>query len=150
MNSKPLRINFFWNWSPAWLAILFVAALPSVAAPVVQTNETQVVVRSVFNQPANPKEGRDPFFPGSIRPYLSAVVPSASTTDLSSLVMQGASGDPDHRLAIINNVTFGVGDDAEVVTSRGRIRIHCLEITDDGAVIEAGGQRHVLHYAPKQ
>lgn len=150
MNSKTLRINFFRNWSLVRLAILFVTALPAAAAPIVQTNETQVVMRSVFTQPANPKEGRDPFFPGSVRPYLSAVAPSAPTTDLSSLVMQGASGDPDHRLAIINNVTFGVGDDAEVVTSRGRIRIHCLEITDDSAVIEAGGQRHVLHYTPKQ
>jgi hypothetical protein len=150
MNSKTFRIIFFWNWNVARLAILFVSALSAVAAPVVQTNETKVVTCSVFSQPASPKEGRDPFFPKSIRPYLSAVAPSAPTTDLSSLVMQGASGNPDHRLAIINNVTFGVGDDAEVVTSRGRIRIHCLEITDDGAVIEAGGQRHVLHYTPKQ
>jgi hypothetical protein len=107
------------------------------------------VQRSVFNQPANPREGRDPFFPGSLRPYASNVVPSAPSTDLSSLVMQGTSGPPEHRLVIINNVTFGVGDDAEVLTSQGRIHIHCLEITDDTTVIEAGGQRRILHYEVK-
>ena len=69
MNSKILRINFFWNWNVAWLASLFVAAQSAAAAPVVQTNETKVVMCSVFSQPASPKEGRDPFFPRSIRPY---------------------------------------------------------------------------------
>ena len=63
--------------------------------------------------------------------------------------MQGTSGSPDHRLIIINNVTFGVGDDAEVITSQGRIRIHCLEISGNSAVIEADGQRHILHYTEK-
>ncbi len=148
--------NFFWSRNFAWLAVLFAAALPVMAAPLVQTNETPVltnevyvVQRSVFNMPASTKEGRDPFFPNSLRPYASAVVPSAPTTDLSSLVMQGTSGAADHRLVIINNVTFAVGDDAEVLTSQGRIRIHCLAITDDAAVIEAAGQRTVLHYGVK-
>jgi hypothetical protein len=71
------------------------------------------------------------------------------TTDMSSLVLQGTSGTPAHRLVIINNVTFGVGDEAEVVTSQGRIRIHCLAITDDATVVEAAGQRHILRYQDK-
>jgi hypothetical protein len=130
-----------------WLAFLVAAALPVVAAPPVQTNLVQVVPRSVFIQPSNPKEGCDPFYPNSVRPYASAVVPNnGPVTDLSSVVIKGISGSPDHRLVIINNVTFAVGDEAEVFTTQGRLRILCLIITDDSAVIEAAGQRQILHY----
>jgi hypothetical protein len=97
-----LCINFSRSRNASWFAVLLAAALPVMGAPVVQTGETQVVPRSVFDQPTNPKEGRDPFFPNSLRPYASAVVPNTRTSDLSSLVMEGTSGDPEHRLAIIN------------------------------------------------
>jgi len=148
-------ITIFLSRNLAWLAVLFAAVWPVAAAPLVQTNDTQVqtnlnltqvVPRSVFNQPTTPKEGCDPFFPTSVRPYASSVIPNAPTTDFSSLSMQGISGAPDHRLVIINNVTFAVGDEAEVFTPQGRIRIRCLIISDDSAVIEAAGQRQVLRY----
>jgi hypothetical protein len=154
MNVMKLRIQIFPGRTFLWLAVLFAAAL-SARADVstndmqVVTNETHVAPRSVFNQPSSPKDGRDPFFPTSLRPYASAVVPNAPTTDLSSLVLQGTSGTPEHRLVIINKVTFGVGDEAEVSTAQGRIRIHCLAITDDGAVVEAGGARQILHFGGK-
>jgi hypothetical protein len=143
---------FFRYVKAALLSAMFAAALPVTAAPVVQTNEvTQLVPRSVFDQPANSKEGRDPFFPSSLRPYQSAPVPGAHAAeiDVGSLIIQGLSGAPGHRLVIINNVTFGVGDDAEVSTSEGRIHIHCLEISGNSAVVEANGQRHELRYGEK-
>jgi hypothetical protein len=144
------RVNFSGRMKAALLAATFAAGLPAMAEPVVQTTETMPVPRSVFNQPASPKEGRDPFFPSSTRPYQSAVVPGVHAVgDVGDLVMQGLSGAPGHRLAIINNVTFGVGDDAEVLTSQGRIRIHCLEINGNSVVIDANGQRHELHYGAK-
>jgi hypothetical protein len=152
MNPTIARGKQFWNrnyFGFASAVLLTMAGLPAFAAPLAKTNETHVAKLSVFIQPANPSEGRDPFFPGSMRPYASTVAPSAPTTDLGSLVMQGTSGTPDHRLVIINNVTFGVGDDADVTTPQGRIRIHCLEIGDDSTVIEAAGQRQVLYYRPK-
>jgi hypothetical protein len=145
------RIKFFQTMKFALLSAAFAAAWTATAAPVAPTNATPQVARSVFIQPASPKEGRDPFFPGSTRPYVSqAPAISSAATDLSSLVMQGITGPPGHRLAIINNVTFGVGDDAMVRTPQGgRIQIHCLEISADSAVIEADGQRHELHYGEK-
>ena len=125
--------------------------LPATAAPGAKTNEVAPPLpRSIFTQPANPQEGRDPFFPSSIRPYQGVPVPGAhASTDVGALIVQGFSGTPDHRLVIINNVTFAVGDDAEVSTSRGRIHIHCLEIGDNLAVIEANGERHELRYGQK-
>jgi hypothetical protein len=150
---KP-RIQFFPGRTFFCVAVLFAAVL-SARADVqtndmqIVTNETHVAPRSEFTQPASPKDGRDPFFPTSLRPYATAAVPNAPTTDLTSLVLQGTSGSPEHRLVIINRVTFGVGDEAEVSTAQGRIRIHCLAITDDAAVVEAGGERHILHYGGK-
>jgi hypothetical protein len=127
------------------------AGLSVMAGPVTPSAAT-TNVQSVFILPAGPSEGRDPFYPGSTRPYQSAVVPGAKPPEinLDLLVMQGISGLPPHRLVIINKHTFAVGDEGEVSTSKGRIHIHCLEIDEKSAVIEVNGQRHELRYEEKQ
>ena len=66
---------------------------------------------------------------------------------MSSLVLKGISGSSDSRLAIINNHTFGVGDEANIVTPQGPIHVRCVEIKDSSVVIESGGQRHELNYS---
>lgn len=107
-------------------------------------------VHSVFILPTSPQQGRDPFFPSSTRPYQEAVPPAAhhnEVVDISTLLsLQGFSGTTDQRLVIINKRTFAVGDQAEVSTSQGKVRIQCLEISTNTAVIEANGQRINLHY----
>jgi hypothetical protein len=130
----------------AWLSAGFVMVLPVVAAPVAQPAAPEVVSRSVFVIPTNPKEGRDPFFPNSSRSYdtLSAAQPHVG--DVSSLVLKGISGPSNRRLAIINNHTFGVGDEENLVTPQGRIHIRCVEIKAGSVVIESGGQSHELKY----
>ncbi len=152
------RVNHFAKLKLAWLGSMLLAVLPVTAAPPAQadpasglaaTNLTQAVPRSVFIQPASPSQGCDPFFPTSVRPYVTSVVTNGPTADLTSIYIKGISGDPDHRLVIINDVTFAVGDEAEVFSTQGRIRIRCLMISDDSAVIEAAGQRQVLHYKSK-
>jgi hypothetical protein len=145
------RVNFFRNLQASLLFAMLAMVLPVMADPSAQTNETaRTAPHSTFIQPANPSEGRDPFFPYSIRPYQGAVTPGTHpTADVGALVIQGFSGATDHRLVIINNVTFAVDDDAEVSTSQGRIHIHCLEIGVNSAVIEANGQRHELRYGEK-
>jgi hypothetical protein len=157
MNSI-FRVNHSARRKLAWLGSLFMAVLPVIAAPPVQTNTThsmaatnltQAVPRSVFIQPSSPSQGCDPFFPTSVRPYVTNMATNGPTTDLTSVYVKGISGDPDHRLVIINDVTFAVGDEAEVFTTQGRIRIRCLIISDDSAVIEAAGQRQILHYKRK-
>jgi len=150
----------------AWLSAGFVMVLPVAAAPIAQPAAPEVVSRSVsvvptnsvfvvptnsvFVVPTNPKDGRDPFFPNSTRPYetVSAAQPHAG--DVSSLVLKGISGPPNHRLVIINNHTFGVGDEESLVTPQGRITIRCVEIKARSVVIESGGQRHELNYADKR
>lgn len=154
MNPMSHHIIFLRNIKVALLSAMFLAGLAVTTAPVVasdtQTNQTRLAPRSIFTQPANPSEGRDPFFPSSLRPYQGAPVPGAhAAADVGVLAIQGISGPPGHRLVIINNVTFAVGDDAEVSTSQGRIHIHCLEIGETLVVVEANGQRHELRYGEK-
>jgi hypothetical protein len=132
----------------AWLSAGFVMVLPVAAAPVAQPPAPEVVSRSTFVVPTNPKDGHDPFFPNSTRLYetVSAAV-QPHVGDVSSLVLKGISGPPDHRLAIINKRTLGVGDEANLVTPQGPIHIRCVEIKDSSVVIESAGQRHELKYA---
>lgn len=146
------RITFLKIMKIGLLSVLFLAGLPVMAGPVPPVVAATTNAHSVFILPASSKEGRDPFYPASTRPYQTAVIPNAKTAELNldSLVMQGISGLPPNRLVIINKHTFAVGDVGEVSTSQGRIRIHCLEINANSAVIEVNGQRHELRYEEKQ
>ena len=140
------HINSYKSAVVAWLSAAFVTVLPVAAAPVAQPVKPEVAPRSVFVLPANPKEGCDPFFPTSTRPYEEAVSKMPMVADLTSLVLKGISSSPEHRLVIINNHTFGVGDEGDVLTAHSRIHIRCIEIKDKSVVIESCGQRHELSY----
>ena len=140
------RVNSSKSAVAAWLSAGFVMALPVAAAPVAQPAAPEVVLHSVFVVPTNPKDGRDPFFPNSTRLYETISAAQPHIGDVSSLILKGISGPPDRRLAIINNHTFGVGDEANLVTPQGPIHIRCLEIKASSVVIESGGQRHELNY----
>jgi hypothetical protein len=134
------------------LAALFISRGSLLAGPVPQVTNAPTKSVSVFIMPTSPADGRDPFYPASSRPYQSAVVPNGKMSDvnMSLLSLQGVSGQPPQRLAIINKRTFTTGDNLEVSTSQGRIRVLCLEISDNSVVIEVNGQRHELRYEEKQ
>jgi hypothetical protein len=151
-----LHQNKFQN--PA-LLLLLAAALwtsPVMAAPVAPPMTDQpaktnsiTAIRSVFIIPASPKEGCDPFFPESLRPFQVANATAAHSVELTSLVFRGVSGPPGHQLVIINNHTFSAGDEEDVITSSGRIHVRCVEIKASSVVIEAGGQRTELGFSTK-
>ena len=79
-------------------------------------------------------------------PYENSTSKNPVASDLTALVLKGISGPADHRLAIINNHTFGVGDEGDVITSHNRIHLRCIEIKAKSVVVESGGQRHELSY----
>jgi len=114
-----------------------------------KTETKMETVRSVFILPSNPKEGRDPFFPDSDRPYEIAAAANPQAGKATSLVLKGFSGPPDHRLVIINNHTFAVGDAGNVITPSGPIHLRCVEIKTNSVIIETGGQHHELIYSNK-
>jgi hypothetical protein len=135
--------NTFRHLVPALLPMVFVALSPLSAAPGVASASTNAP-QSIFVLPDSPKEGRDPFFPSSLRPYKDR--PTAEgVTDLSDLNLTGiTTGSGNRVFVIINNVTFGKGEDADVKTPRGKVHIRLVEIRTDSVVIEAGGQSRTL------
>ena len=139
------------GWSATFFICSAAAVLPAAAGGSDEKRAAPAETpRSIFEQPNSPKEGRDPFFPNSMRYFASMVVPTAKSKDLSSLVIRGKSGTPDHPLVIINDITFAEGDDRDVITHDGKIHIHCFQIVGDLVVIEANGQHHELRYDPKR
>jgi len=141
-----------------WIAIAAPAAQsetnPATAAASVgpvATNATVVEmpsVQSVFVMPTKPDEGKDPFFPRSMRPYGSVPViktnqPVVVQVDLQ---LKAISGPPEHHLAMVNNRTFDSGEEGDVTTAAGRVRIRCVEIRADSVLIQilSSGEQRVL------
>jgi hypothetical protein len=146
---KPLESKFQ-RLTLALLVTAVLRALPLAAAPAEQPSKADSH-HSVFILPTSPKEGRDPFFPNSNRPYETAGAATSTnrTVEASALVLRGFSGTPDHRLAIINNHTFAAGDEGDVTTIQGRLHVRCIEIRPHSVVVETGGQYHELTFSDK-
>lgn len=108
------------------------------------------IPESVFIIPDTPKEGKDPFFPLStrLRPHKEVVSTKHLTATPGDLDLKGISGAIDHRLAIINNRTFAVGEEGEVTCNSGRIHITCEEIKDDSVRVLVNGQELVVRLRP--
>ena len=70
----------------------------------------------------------------------------------AELALMGISGTPEQPLAIINNRTFSAGEEGDVVTRAGKIRIRCVEINmSSGTVsVQVGGQSRELRLAPSK
>jgi hypothetical protein len=102
------------------------------------------IPQSVFAIPANPRDGRNPFFPQSIVAP-PVITPKANTPlDFSSFVLNGITSPP-KRTAMINGRTFEAGEEGEVkLSSGGKAMIKCEEIRSDSAVILVNGQRREL------
>jgi hypothetical protein len=132
-----------------WQAALTIAAIESVAVCAAENKPVavQTTPRSVFVEPASPKDGRDPFYPESKRFVAEPSAPSKiveRTPDLTSVKVLGISGTADHLMAIINNHTFAEGDEGDVLTSSGRVHLRCVAIRPDSVTVEIGGHSQNL------
>jgi hypothetical protein len=99
----------------------------------------------VFIMPSSPQEGRDPFYPESTRPYITSV--AHKILPVADLTIHGFSGTADNRTVIINNHSFGVGDEGDVITPSGRAHLRCLAINNNTVVIECDHQRRELTFS---
>ena len=110
--------------------------------------------QSVFLVPKKATEGKDPFFPNSTR-VLNLnieVKPKGPEVVVGELTLKGISGTAAEPLAIINSTTFTTGEDNDVITAAGRMRVRCVEINMAAgtALVQVGGQRRELRLAPKK
>jgi hypothetical protein len=105
-----------------------------------KTAEVQIP-RSVFEASAN---AHDPFFPKSSRhpkPNADVVKPGPIVPDVSSLLkLNGINGTAPDRLVMINGCTLAAGEETEVKTSKGKIRIKCVEIRATSVLIAVENQ----------
>ena len=151
-----MKLRILENTAALFSAISLAATMNSPAAapkspaasPAPAVVEAKPVL-SVFVLPHNPQEGRDPFYPKSMRPYnsVSPVITTnaAPMTIVADLKLKALSGSTDRRLALVNNHTFEAGEEAEVVTSNGRMRVRCIEIRPDSVLMQVGPERRELH-----
>jgi hypothetical protein len=106
------------------------------------------IPQSLFTIPTSSKEGKDPFFPASARPYTSGT-PARTNAPVKpgpavDFVLNGISGSADKPLAMINGRTFGNNEEGDIPSSSGRVHIRCVEIKADSAIIEFRGERREL------
>jgi hypothetical protein len=132
------------------LAVAGLSPLPAAPPGPPAKPEIQPAV-SVFAYPDNPSEGRDPFFPGSSRVFENNPDKQSQGPSLTDLTLKSILGAPPRLFAIINNHTFAVGDDGDVILKDGqRLHIRCKDINSkNGTVtVEAGGTSQTLHLSP--
>ena len=122
---------------------------PAPAAPALAPEPIQT--QAIFINPTAKKDGLvDPFYPKSEGPWLrNHPIPTAtkSVTVTADLRLNGISGSADRRLAIINNKTFEVGEEADVISNSDKVRIRCLEVKAESVIVQfvSGGVRRELH-----
>ncbi len=121
------------------------AAFSGLGQTAISTNAAPASIPSVFVMPNSPQEGRDPFYPESTRPYITAV--AHKLMPVVDLTIHGFSGTADNRTVIINNHSFGVGDEGDVITPGGRAHLRCLTINSNSVVIECDHQRRTLTFS---
>jgi hypothetical protein len=95
--------------------------------------------------------GKDPFFPKSTRRGVpTTTTPEVETgANFGGLSLKGISGSKTHRLAIINNRTFDIGEEGELRVNGRVVRVRCVEIRDDGVTVSINGQSQNLFLGPK-
>ena len=123
----------------ALAAILAVTALSVLPVKAAQTN--QFTSRSVFTMPANPKQGHDPFFPYSTRPYQTGQSDNSAPVVTSTLTVRGITYDGTNSVATIGMHTYMIGQEC----MEGSLHVRCLDIEPDSVVVEVNGQRQELH-----
>jgi hypothetical protein len=111
---------------------------------------------SAFLVPTNsPKDGRDPFFPVSIR-TVEATKPRSKSKEGQKTVETAPEGILDVFItptrpptAIINHHTFFKGDVANITLGNARVPVTCLDISGGLAAVLIDGHRREL-YSGKQ
>lgn len=133
-----------------WFLALIIIGRPAGAAEPAKTTPAKLEpIKSVFIMPANPKEGRDPFFPESTRVYEVTAAVAATTArvaEITTLKVKGYSLVNGQPMVIINNHAFMITDEGDVLTSSGRVHIRCIDIKPSNVTIEANGQLQKLRF----
>lgn len=122
------------------------AEAPKTAPEAAKVPPVVVPPRSVFTQPTNPREGRDPFCPESTRVFDANLSSHAAAETATTLAVKGYTVMNGHPVVIINNHPFMAGDEGDVLSGGSRAHLRCLEIRPGTVIIEVNGARHEIHF----
>jgi hypothetical protein len=143
-----LSAKTFRNLATVLLLTNLAGLSPLAAAPPAPPAVTNTPAMSVFTMPTSAKEGRDPFFPTSMRPYQEAAADNPNQgPDYSAIKLGGISRTSRNVLCIINGETFAKDDEAFVKTPTGKIHVRCIQIDSSSVIIDAAGQIITLKLA---
>jgi hypothetical protein len=145
--------TFKFQWLPATQQVAITASLalivlpdtmPAQESPVTDGAKQTSAQRSAFVMPKTLNEGRDPFYPSSTRVIAMTQPVKKTIAGPATLELKGISGTADRPLAIINNQTMAVGEELDVTTPQGRVKVMCLAIDGTKVKIKAQGQTREL------
>ena len=138
------------RWSSC-CAIAIVGMILWVAAPAAHCEDkatpenkpaADAAKTSTFKIPSSLAEGHDPFYPKSTR-FIAKPTPEPAVGPVV-LELKGISGTPERPLAIINNRTFAIGEEQDVTTAQGKVKVRCLNIEGMKVRVMAQGQTQDL------
>src|SRR5580658_7360493 len=112
------------------------------AVPAAAVSATLATVPVSTFEELMPPQGRDPFFPNSRRrdPEPAKTAPD-KVPQAAVFVLTGVVGSSTHRLALINEHTIlEAGEEGSVRVGSGRVKLRCMEIGEDYAVIRVEGE----------
>jgi hypothetical protein len=116
------------------LVLSLYAAQPEMPVKMPEPNPHQ----SVFAD--DPKLGKDPFFPNSLRRAVTnEVAAEAVKAPINNIKLQGISGSAENRLSIINGRTFGLNEEAEMKINGQSVRIRVVEIRAQSVMVSVNG-----------
>ncbi len=119
---------------------------PATNKPAAAKPAPLMPTRSTFTQPASVRDGRDPFFPESTRAFETTQASTVHVVELNNLAVKGFSIVRGRPMVIINNHSFMVGDEGDVLVTGGRAHLRCVEILSSKVVVEINGARHEIKY----
>jgi len=144
----------------SWVVVVasVLLSIKSVAAPAARTPAPAAAAAAAPQEPQHiksvfvdrPNFGRDPFFPNSSRRGRivqdTVVEPMAN---FNNIVLKGISGTVEKRLAIVNNKTFEVGEEADLRIGGHLTKVKCVEVREKSVVISINGVTRELFLGNK-
>jgi hypothetical protein len=85
------------------------------------------------------KNGKDPFFPKSVRRTKTAIPTAITVAPVAQLALKGISGPTNRRFALINNQPLAAGESAFVRIPSGLVKVHCWEINENSVIVSVEG-----------
>lgn len=147
---RALRQVFIWSSLLSLAAIKASAAQTNATAGASAATKAIEVPTSEFSIPTSTAEGRDPFFPESlrVRANLNTNTNATGRPIPAQLVLQGISVVGTNRFALINGRTFIPNEDGEVPAGNGKVHLLCVSIKEDLVIVEVNGNRQELRLRP--